>query len=544
MTFQQYPSKLGIPSGNTAARPTNPVIGDAYYNGELGLLEIFDGVNFVPCSSPAAIPSVVATDVGTARAYGSGQINLSFTAGTNGGSPYGYTGTAVIGATTYTTGAVTSNPNTLVVGDAGSYSISATAYNGFGTSPASPAANIAVTTVPQTPTIGTATASPTNDGEVTVTWTNGNNGGKNLSAITITPYLNGTTAATARTAATTSSTSYTFTNGQLVNGSSYTFKVKATNANGNSLESSASNSEISPQYVTVDYLVLAGGGAGGQYLGGGGGAGGLRSTVTGTGGSGSLESALIRLLGTNYTVTVGAGGAQKTAGTNGLGNDGSNSVFSTITSTGGGGGGTYSDGETGRDGGSGGGAGCAENTAKNGGSASPSGQGFRGGNGPSRSGVNAYPGSAGGGGASAQGVDQTSNGSVTASNGGNGRAISITGSSVTYGGGGGGGAYDDAGGIKGSGGSGGGGNGGQRHADGPNKGIAGTANLGAGGGGGAGGSTFHGGSGGSGVVILRWLTSAASSITVGAGLTADSTGTDGSYSYKRFTAGSGNVSFS
>jgi hypothetical protein len=44
-------------------------------------------------------------------------------------------------------------------------------------------------------------------------------------------------------------------------------------------------------------------------------------------------------------------------------------------------------------------------------------------------------------------------------------------------------------------------------------------------------------------VILRWLT-ADGSITVGAGLTADATGTDGSFSYKRFTAGTGNVSFS
>ena len=67
-------------------------------------------------------------------------------------------------------------------------------------------------------------------------------------------------------------------------------------------------------------------------------------------------------------------------------------------------------------------------------------------------------------------------------------------------------------------------------------------------GGGGGGGTIpssgsgQGGAGGRGVVILRWLT-AAGSITVGAGLTADATGTDGSYSYKRFTDGSGNVSF-
>jgi len=46
--------------------------------------------------------------------------------------------------------------------------------------------------------------------------------------------------------------------------------------------------------VTIDYLVVAGGGSGGREdygsgLGGGGGAGGLRSTVTATGGGGSLE---------------------------------------------------------------------------------------------------------------------------------------------------------------------------------------------------------------------------------------------------------------
>jgi hypothetical protein len=44
------------------------------------------------------------------------------------------------------------------------------------------------------------------------------------------------------------------------------------------------------------------------------------------------------------------------------------------------------------------------------------------------------------------------------------------------------------------------------------------------------------------VIILRWLTASAS-ITVSAGLTHDATQTDGSFSYKRFTAGTGTVSF-
>ena len=95
------------------------------------------------------------------------------------------------------------------------------------------------------------------------------------------------------------------------------------------------------QSLTVDYLVVAGGGGGGvanfsgNATSGGGGAGGLRSTVTATGGGGTLETALALASGTGYTVTVGAGGAGSTA-QDSDGTNGSNSVFSTITSLGGG----------------------------------------------------------------------------------------------------------------------------------------------------------------------------------------------------------------
>jgi hypothetical protein len=44
--------------------------------------------------------------------------------------------------------------------------------------------------------------------------------------------------------------------------------------------------------LIVDYLVVAGGGGATTYAAAGGGAGGMRCTVTGTGGSGGLESAL------------------------------------------------------------------------------------------------------------------------------------------------------------------------------------------------------------------------------------------------------------
>ena len=131
----------------------------------------------------------------------------------------------------------------------------------------------------------------------------------------------------------------------LTNGTAYTFTVKAHSIAGSSAASTASSS-VTPTALSINYLVVAGGGGGGSiwtggtYGGsGGGGAGGVRSTVGATGGGGSLETALSISTSTNYTVTVGAGGAGSTD-YNDDGFNGSNSVLSTITSTGGGGGGT------------------------------------------------------------------------------------------------------------------------------------------------------------------------------------------------------------
>ena len=228
--------------------------------------------------------------------------------------------------------------------------------------------------------------------------------------------------------------------------------------------------------LSCDYLVVAGGGGGGNadgatYNGGGGGAGGLRSTVTATGGGGSLESKLSVASSTVYTVTIGAGGASNTPG-----ND---SVFSTITSTGGGRGkGTSTVG----DGGSGGGG---RNFSTTGGTGTAN-QGYAGGTALATD-------SGGGGGTGAVGGNASSG---VGGNGGNGVAVSITGASVTYGGGGGGGAP-----TPGSGGTGGGGTAGNP------TGVAGTANLGGGGGGvrdNVGGVPRAGAIGGSGVVIIRY----------------------------------------
>ena len=240
-----------------------------------------------------------------------------------------------------------------------------------------------------------------------------------------------------------------------------------------------SSGTFTPQKaLSVDYLVVAGGGGAGGNIGGGGGAGGLR-TATGF----SCAS------GTGLTVTVGAGGAGGSGSASG--STGSNSVFSTITSTGGGFGAYFNILTGGGAGGSGGGAGARNSNT--GGAASPAGQGFAGG--ASDVGNNV---AGGGGGASAVGTSVA--GSTTNTAGGAGTASSISGSSVTYAGGGGGGSFSPCNSS-----SGGAGGGGAANTTDAGNGSNGTANRGGGGGGGGFTGTPVGGSGGSGIVVVRYL---------------------------------------
>lgn len=239
-----------------------------------------------------------------------------------------------------------------------------------------------------------------------------------------------------------------------------------------SSNTTTSISWIAPMGVnSVEYLVVAGGGGGGStatntYGAGGGGAGGMRAA-----------SGLSVTPGNTYTITVGAGGASMT--------NGSDSSFGSIVAVGGGHGGKGNAAPYGgTSGGSGGGS--SYNLAVGAGTA---GQGNAGGTG-SYGGDYARGGSGGGAGAA---------GSNTVA--GVGLQSSITGTATYYAGGGSGGGRANnypSGLLVVSGALGGGGNGSQSGVGG-----AGTNGLGGGGGGAGNGA---GGTGGSGVVILKYLT--------------------------------------
>lgn len=367
---------------------------------------------------------------------------------------------------------------------------------------------------PETPTSLSATALSTTSVSIAFT-----PGGANGSPITNYKYATSADNVTysAYSALDPADTTSPITISGLTQNTSYYIKLKAVNDMGDSVESAAVTVTTLNTF-DVDYLVVAGGGGAGGDGGGGAGAGGMRSTVTASGGTpGTIETVLAVPLNTNIAVTVGAGGGVNTIG--------SNSIFSTITSIGGGRGGGGSAGQTlsGGNGGSGG-ASQTSNSAAGTGTAN---QGFNAGT--------SSTGSASGGGGGAGGAGGSVS-STTGGNGGVGVASSITGSSVTYAGGGGG--YGNV--TAGQGGSSIGGTSGI--CSGAINATSGAVNTGSGGGGG-GCSGGTGGLGGSGVVVLRYADTR--TITVGAGLTASHTNASAGagYKYTRLTAGSGNVSW-
>ena len=243
----------------------------------------------------------------------------------------------------------------------------------------------------------------------------------------------------------------------------------------------------------VEYVIVAGGGAGSGYdgnagAGGGGGAGGYLSSVIGENSGGGLSSHQVLYLApsTNYPVSIGGGGS---GGAGAPGNRGTESYFNNIVSVGGGGGrGKYTVYPTQALGGSGGGGGNHFNQGSNpnAGARGITGMGYNGGN-----------------------------------------STGTTNSGYAAGGGGGGAATDGTGGQGGGGTNGG----------------AGTANTGGGGGGNYTGSSsaVSGGSGGSGVIILLYPDTYTISNT---GMTLTETDRGDGYKYAKITAGTGTISFS
>ena len=337
-------------------------------------LQPLDTCAFVPVPNRPTIGTT--TDSGSGRAYNNGSAVVSFTPSASGYAATSYTVTASSGGYSATG---TASPLTVYALQSGtSYTFTVTAKNAIGSSNSSAASNsITATTIPQPPTIGTATAG---NASATVAFTGNGTGG-----------LSNTYTATSSPSSITGTGASPITVSGLSNGTAYTFTVTATNANGTSASSAASNSVtpivpfpvvtggtlasdatyyyrtftssgtvgVTSGSINFDYLVVAGGGAGGgnqwQAAFSGYGAG---------GGGGGVLSGSSTLSNNTLAVTVGSGGTGVSGASNG-GNGNNSQLGALATATGGGGGGYYLEPSSatpaGSSGGSGGGGGITWN---------------------------------------------------------------------------------------------------------------------------------------------------------------------------------------
>ena len=195
-----------------------------------------------------------ATDVGTSRAYNNGAATVTITGtAVTGGPTTGYTVTSSPDGFT----ASGTSPITVTgLSSATSYTFTAKATNTSGSSPASTATSaITATTVPQAPTIGTFTDGGTGT-TGTLSFTAGSTGGKSITGYKVS--TDGTTYTTV--SGTTSPLSLT----GLTPGS-YTFYLKATNANGDSSASSGVSGTVAVpmNFYSIATATVTSGGSGG-----------------------------------------------------------------------------------------------------------------------------------------------------------------------------------------------------------------------------------------------------------------------------------------
>ncbi|PRX74304.1 S-layer family protein [Cohnella sp. SGD-V74] len=192
--------------------------------------------DFTDAAAIATSSTVPDAPSGVSATAGNGQAVVSFTVPTNnGGSAItGYTVTALVnGSATGMTETGTASPITvsgLTNGTAYTFSVRATSALGD-SSESDPSGEVTPRTVPGAPTRVSATAG---NGQAVVSFTAPtNNGGSAITGYTVTALVDGS--ATGMTATGTASP---ITVTGLTNGTSYTFTVRATNAAGDSAESS------------------------------------------------------------------------------------------------------------------------------------------------------------------------------------------------------------------------------------------------------------------------------------------------------------------
>jgi len=519
-------SGSGIPFGNDAGRPANPGIGQLYSNGESQRLELYTtgGWNNIV----QEVPGVSGIQGNYLESSNSGTIIVIGTNFANGAivSAIGTNGVEVLAtSTTYNSLVQLTAAFNGLSGQYEPYNVKVmNPSNLFGVLPNALYVNAtpvwqtvsgSLGTFDEQVSVSVSATATDSDSTIVYTLANGSSLPSGVTLNSSTGLISGTLPAI--------NTNIT-----------YSFTINASDGVNPSVPRSFSISSL--RNLVLEYLVVGGGGAGGDYLsgdgynaaGGGGGAGGYIYCAPTT----------LKASSFSFPITVGAAGVS-TATSNtsgGWSSSGGNSSFNNIIAYGGGRGGVGNSSMVNRYTASGGGSG--------GGGVRPdgdpayayagsgtSGQGNAGGSYASGDGDGG-----GGGGASSAG---TAGGS--GSQGGSGTASSITGTSTYYSAGGGGGKGQAGNWVSNNGGTGGGGVGNTKQ----NSSVGGNATTYGSGGGGAGSALnasapfAKGGNGSSGVVIIAYPDTEPAP-TIPGTLTYDQP-TRAGYRVYRFTAGTGTI---
>jgi hypothetical protein len=233
--------------GNTDSRPGSPSLGQIYSNTETGYIEVYTSAGWSQLGVIPLTPNTpVSTDVGTNVAYGSGAASISFTPASGGGLASTFTATSSPGSITGSSSSSPVSVTGLTLGT--SYTFTVIATNGYGNATAtSPSNSITTTSLPQLPTIGTATNVSSvaygSNPSATLTFTSGATGGKTISNYKY------STDGTTYTAFSPEQTTSPLTISGLTSGTSYTFRLKAVSSNGDSLASASASNSITASTV-------------------------------------------------------------------------------------------------------------------------------------------------------------------------------------------------------------------------------------------------------------------------------------------------------
>jgi trimeric autotransporter adhesin len=248
------------PGGFTGTAASSPVTvtglqsNTAYTFTVQAINAVGTGASSAPSNSITATTVPEAPTIGTptlasGQPYtGSANIGVVFTSGATGGSAItGFTATS----SSANTGSGVSSPVSVtdLVAVARTYTVTATNANGTSTA-SSASSSITPLSVPQAPTIGTASNSGATGASVTFT-ASANNGGASISTYTATSSPGSISGSNPTSPITVSG---------LTTNTTYSFTVYATNSQGNSALSAASNNIVTGTATTsIAYLLINGG---------------------------------------------------------------------------------------------------------------------------------------------------------------------------------------------------------------------------------------------------------------------------------------------